>query len=70
MAHRSGFKAWLQSLFKKCEHCGRWPARRIYCKTAYHDEALNLEPVLCVECEVEYDEYWNDMWREYYDSRL
>jgi hypothetical protein len=57
----------LQLDIAKCEHCERveptieMPSRRMDCNKSW---------TLCTSCAEEYDEYWNDMWADYYSSRL
>jgi hypothetical protein len=37
--------------------------------TAYIDEERNWTH-LCSECQIVNDEYWSDMWSDYYSSRI
>lgn len=51
-----------------CERqgCGK-PGRLTAQNTAYAHDLSNLHR-LCEECQKEADEYWTEMWREYYSS--
>lgn len=64
----------LYSLFEEIKPCegvlGPCEAAGIErsCRTKYHDEEMNKNPILCERCAEYYSEYWDDMWREYYSS--
>lgn len=59
---------------KPCEGnsgpCGRTPTELIPCQTQHHDEEQNVNPVLCVDCAKEYNQHWEEMWREYHSGLL
>lgn len=47
-----------------------WPSMTAYTdggKTP--DELLNPDVQLCPKCYGEYEEYWREMWQEYYNQR-
>lgn len=58
----------------KCEgmfgECGIIPAKEIPCRTQYCNAEQNISPVLCEECAKEYNDYWDEMWNEYWSGRL
>jgi len=49
----------------KCQGCDKEGAERRRQLTAYVDDESNYS-TLCDECQDETDEYWKDMWNEYY----
>ena len=49
----------------KCEHCGSKNAEKRRQRTAYADDEKNWR-TLCPKCQEENDEYWNEMWDDYY----
>jgi coenzyme F420-reducing hydrogenase beta subunit len=51
-----------------CQHCGSATAVRRRQNTMYEDEESNFA-TLCVECQDEADEHWQDMWNDYYSSQ-
>jgi hypothetical protein len=54
-----------------CDRCGGIATvADAPCQTAYQNDALNVEPVLCQPCSEEYHEYWDEMWREANSGRL
>ncbi len=53
----------------KCEHCGAMTASRNRQRTAYENDESNFA-TLCPTCQREADEYWSEMWNEYYRDRL
>lgn len=55
-----------------CEHCGIVSPRIISrpCMTAYHEDSLNVRPVLCDQCFEAYQDYWLEMWAEYRSNLL
>ena len=53
----------------KCINCGSQNAFRCRQRTLYNDEEENFVN-LCEICEKENDEYWQDMWEEYYRNAL
>lgn len=64
-------KTIINKLLGRCDHCGRYfkyPKRRRM-STAYVEEEANY-CVECKECFIETQEYWADMWRDYYSGRL
>ena len=56
----------MELICQRCEKTGNDVMRRPQ-NTAYVDEESNWA-VLCAECQEEADEYWNDMWAEYYSG--
>lgn len=50
--------------------CGKLPAAVISCRTAYHNELANRDPIMCEECAKWYKAHWDEMWAEYYSGRL
>ncbi len=50
--------------------CGIRPAREIACRTQYANSESNVAPVLCDGCAKEYNDYWDEMWGEYYSGCL
>jgi len=54
----------------KCEYCGNPGATKRKCRTMYADDTKNVDPVLCDECATGYNEYWDEMWAEYYSGLL
>lgn len=52
-----------------CVYCGSLNASNNRQKTEYHNECDNMK-VLCPDCQREEDEYWDDMWVDYYSSVL
>ena len=53
----------------ECDRCGQLGATRRRQNTAYNDDSMNWN-TLCEDCQKNVDEYWADMWDEYYGSRL
>lgn len=60
-----------------CSNCGSHGAKHYPCRTQYDTSLLkefdndpNYIPLLCPECAREYNEYWDEMWREYYNGRF
>ncbi len=51
----------------ECEECGTCNARKNRQRTYYPDDASNWT-TLCPSCQEINDEYWDDMWAEYYAS--
>lgn len=49
----------------RCEVCGAPGAERRHQMTAYVNKESNYK-TLCGDCQDEADEYWKDMWNEYY----
>lgn len=58
----------MNSVFLKCRYCGKSPAISYHQRTAYFDEESNWV-VFCEEHKEENDEFWDDMWYEYYMDR-
>ena len=61
----------VRRLFGYCPGCGRWfkyPRRRRQ-STQYHDEESNYV-TCCSDCFEEVEEYWAELWDEYYSGRL
>lgn len=58
-------------LSTRCPHCGRWFSFPIISqqRTEYQDKYANYF-CGCKYCREENSNYWNDMWEEYYSSRL
>ena len=59
----------IQKLFGYCQCCGKWlrivkTERRM---TRYVDDVDNWLTA-CKECQKRDDEYWADMWEQYYGS--
>lgn len=54
-----------ECLFNGCGKIGEWRAQQ----TAYENKEANFA-CLCEEHQQETDEYWNEMWREYYSGLL
>jgi hypothetical protein len=52
-----------------CDRCGIRNARKNRQRTSYHDDESNWAN-LCPSCQEEADEHWEEMWEEYYSSRL
>jgi hypothetical protein len=52
---------------EKCIRCNCSGAKWRRQNTAYVDDEMNFA-VLCDECQVEVDEYWQERWDEYYGS--
>jgi hypothetical protein len=52
------------------EECGMRPAREISCRTQYANSESNVSPVLCEDCAKAYNDYWDEMWNEYYSGCL
>ena len=52
-----------------CQHCKKEKpdVRRTRQHTQYADDDRNFV-ILCGRCREENDEYWNDMWAEYYQN--
>lgn len=50
-----------------CSMCYRYGKVRRQ-RTSYHDDKLNFERY-CPKHQKQADEYWDDMWNEYYNSR-
>jgi hypothetical protein len=49
-----------------CEHCGDLGASENRQRTAYQDSDNMC--TLCPTCQKESDEYWGEMWAEYYSN--
>lgn len=61
---------WLMNeRWKRCQHCGCWGAERYRQNTCYVDEEHNWV-TLCPPCQEANDEYWADMWSDYYSGLL
>ncbi len=39
------------------------------CRTAYADDKKNHSPRLCDECALEYNDYWDSLWADYYNGQ-
>lgn len=39
------------------------------CRTAYADDKLNRTPRLCEPCALEYHDYWDSLWADYYNGQ-
>jgi hypothetical protein len=52
----------------ECEHCTKSGATLVNAMTAY--EGGNPPLMLCDDCDKEYTEYWNEMWKDYNSGRL
>lgn len=52
-----------------CTRCGHTGAVRYHQNTRYVEEESNWV-TLCPDCRKENDEYWNDMWADYYRGCL
>jgi hypothetical protein len=67
------FIQWLFGVLNiaRCNHCGRrWiGARRRRQMTAYAREECNWD-VLCDDCQAYRDEYWSEMWKDYWGGLL
>lgn len=50
----------------KCDHCERENVQVAVapCRTAYHDDALNVPMTLCEDCTEAYNDYWDEMWAQ------
>jgi hypothetical protein len=53
----------------ECDRCRRKLATRNRQRTSYVDGESNWA-TLCPDCQEEADEYWEEMWKEYYSSRM
>jgi protein-arginine kinase activator protein McsA len=51
----------------KCQNCEREDAVRYHQNTKFVDEERNWV-TLCPPCAEENDEYWADMWSQYYQG--
>lgn len=51
-----------------CKNCGSWNSKRNRQRTAYAQEESNWLR-LCPKCQKDADDYWDEMWREYYMSQ-
>ena len=49
--------------------CGKYKAIKFRARTFYSNEGDNWR-ILCPKCQEECKEYWNDMWKDYYNSVL
>ncbi len=60
---------WFQKLFGYCPCCGKWLRRikTVRQATQYVDDTQNWFTG-CKKCDRENDEYWADMWEQYYGS--
>lgn len=58
----------IQKIFGKCKYHGwfLYP-RKFRTRTAYFDEKKNWD-IGCKRCIKESNEYWDEMWKEYYHS--
>ena len=59
----------IQKLFGFCPQCGHWlrKVKTMRQNTAYVDDKLNFFTG-CKECQKRNDEYWDEMWNQYYNS--
>ena len=62
-----------EDLKYKCEYCGKEDGVEMYCShTMYSWDGNGKDPnrslVLCKECGGFHEEYWADMWADYYHS--
>lgn len=57
-----------EGMYGPCE--SNLPVERIGCRTAYHDNELNVSPILCEYCAKAYNDYWDEMWADYYSDKL
>ena len=52
----------------RCQFCGRWfGVALVGNATCYQDQPRKW--LLCEECAGQYNDYWTDMWQEYWDSQ-
>lgn len=51
----------------RCERCNRFGAETYHQHTCYVDYDSNIV-TLCPECREENDQYWADMWSDYYSA--
>jgi len=56
-------------IYEICERCGEEVGEKYRQNTFYPNENDNWV-VLCKLCRKENDEYWAEMWREYYSGCL
>lgn len=57
----------IESFTGKCQNCRETKTVTIEpSRTACANEAENVPSVLCEPCAIEYHEYWDDRWDEYY----
>lgn len=50
--------------------CERRDVSEVICRTQYCEAAMNINPILCPDCAKEYNEYWDEMWADYYSGCL
>ena len=50
--------------------CNSRNASEINCRTRYSDQTRNINPILCEMCARDYNEYWDDMFDQYYHDRF
>lgn len=60
--------AFARRLLGRCEQCSAKPAQVVEAMTAYDDDKLNQDQLLCGPCAQEYTSYWEDRWNEYYSD--
>jgi hypothetical protein len=53
--------------YNPCERCGKEDSEKYRQNTFYENEDDNWV-TLCEYCRKENDEYWEEMWREYYSG--
>lgn len=46
------------------------PTQKVACRTRYYNEESNKSPIMCEYCAKAYNEYWDEMWSEYYFDKL
>ena len=53
----------------KCSHCKKNGAKKRRQNTNYPNDESNFA-ILCDDCQKDADEYWREMWDEYYKEVL
>ena len=60
---------WIRYKTARCQHCGCFGAKRQHQNTAYCDEDSNYL-TLCKDCQQEADNYYDELWTDYYNGCL
>ena len=64
------YRSFVEVLFGYCPCCGRyfrWSVKTLHRNTRYCEEADNWLTA-CKKCQEEDDEYFSDLWEQYYGS--
>jgi len=70
----TGLESRFRFILGRCECCGAADPTVVPAMTAYAWDGQGSDPnrdlSLCDQCRVDYQDHWNEMWREYYAGLL